>query len=151
MSCCQSKKLCRQYFTLIIYPIFTHCAIRGIQRSSLGQRCIYCKGLCLSIFVDNTIQIWHLNFTPLTTYCHKACPCSIGFNAVSFMHGILRYNYRSKIAMFFFFLLKGPCISVSVQSGSHDLAKLATVLLSDKECDVKLKILEDLILTKCIK
>lgn len=51
----------------------------------------------------------------------------------------------------FFFLLKGPCISVSVQSGSHDLAKLATVLLSDKECDVKLKILEDLILTKCIK
>lgn len=50
-----------------------------------------------------------------------------------------------------FFLLKGPCISVSVRSGSHDLAKLATVLLSDKECDVKLKILEDLILTKCIK
>lgn len=49
------------------------------------------------------------------------------------------------------FLLKSPCISVSVRSGSHDLAKLATVLLSDKECDVKLKILEDLILTKCIK
>lgn len=49
------------------------------------------------------------------------------------------------------FLLKSPCISVSVRSGSHDLAKLATVLLSDKECDVKLKILEDLILTKFIK
>lgn len=57
MPCFQYEKLCPQYFAVIVYPLFMYCASRRKQESALGQRFIYCKGLCLSTFEDNTIQI----------------------------------------------------------------------------------------------